>query len=163
MKTVLKKIFTLICVIIALSNKSFCHEEDRIIRLKELNLSEEQTYIPVKSGQNFTIELEGNPTTGYSWFLATPEKLQELKLLKPTNLNENHSGEYYQMGSQNKHNEDEIRRVGVGGIFHFKFLAGENSGHEKLSFIYKRPWTDEGQIQKSISVKVVNLKDHKDL
>lgn len=163
MKPIYKKILTLICVIIALSNKSLCHEEDRIIRLKELNLSDEETYIPVKSGQNFTIELEGNPTTGYSWFLATPEKLQESKLLKPTNLKENNAGDYYQMGSQHKNNEQEIRRVGVGGIFHFKFLGGENSGHEKLSFVYKRPWTDEGQIQKSINVKVVNLKDHKDL
>lgn len=163
MKQVYKQIFFLICVLITLSNKSRCHTEDRIIRLKELNLSDEETYIPVKSGQNFTIELEGNPTTGYSWFLATPEKLQESNLLKPTNLKENNSGDYYQMGSANKDNENEIRRVGAGGIFHFKFLAGENSGHEKLTFIYKRPWTDEGQIQKSINVKVVNLKDHKDL
>jgi len=162
MKSINKKFLTLFIIILALANKAFCHEEERIIRLKELNLSDEETYIPVKSGQNFTIELEGNPTTGYSWFLATPEKLQDSNLLKPTNLKENHSGDYFQLGTSNKNNESEIKRVGAGGIFHFKFLAGENNGHEKLTFVYKRPWAEEGKIEKSINVKVVNLKDNKE-
>ncbi len=87
----------------------------------------------------------------------------ENKLKFIYSLKENHSGDYYQIGSRNKNNEDEIKRMGAGGIFHFKFLASENNGHEKLVFIYKRPWSDEGQIQKSINVKVVNLKDNKDL
>lgn len=163
MKNIARQTFIIIIILISLLYEAICHDEDRVIRLKELNLSDEETYIPVKSGNNFTIELEGNPTTGYSWFLGAPEKLQELNLLKPTNLKENNAGEYYQLGTSSKNNEEEIRRVGAGGIFHFKFLAGENNGHEKLTFVYKRPWTEEGKIQKSINVKVVNLRDNKDL
>ena len=158
------KILSIYLIFITIINISsvFSHEEDRIIRLKELNLSDEETYIPVKSGQKFTIELEGNITTGYSWFLATPEKLEESNLLKPTNLKENHSAEYYTIGDKTN-NDQEVRRMGVGGIFHFKFLAGEKSGHEKLTFVYKRPWSEEDKIQKSINVKVVNFDDKKDL
>jgi len=162
MKIFSLKLLSLIFILNAFINLSNCHEEDRIIRLRELNLNDEETYIPVKSGQKFTIELEGNPTTGYSWFLEMPEKLQETNLLKPINLKENNAGEYYSIGNQNN-KEEEIQRVGGGGIFHFKFLSGENNGHEKLTFVYKRPWNEEGKIQKSINVKVVNLNDKKDL
>jgi len=162
MKKLIREIFCFFFIYFSFVNFSLCHEEDRIIRLKELNLSDEETYIPVKSGQKFTIELEGNITTGYSWFLETPEKLQESNLLKPLNLKENYSADYYTLGS-NKNEQEEIKRLGSGGIFHFKFLAGENNGHEKLVFVYKRPWSDEDKIQKSPHIKVVNLKDKKDL
>ncbi len=162
MKFISKKVFGIFLILNALIIISNCHEEDRIIRLKELNLSDQETYIPLKSGQKFTIELEGNPTTGYSWFLHTPEKLQESNLLKPLNLKDNNTGDYYSLGNKNN-KQEEIERVGTGGIFHFKFIAGKKNGHEKLSFIYKRPWSEEDRIKKSINVKVVNLNDEKDL
>ncbi len=160
-KSLIFSIITIITILLSLSDVQ-SHEEDRIIRLKELDLSADETYIPIKSGQNFVIELEGNITTGYSWFLGTPEKLQESNLLRPINLKENHSGDYYSIGDTKK-NDQEIKRLGAGGIFHFKFLAGEKTGHEKLTFIYKRPWSEEGKIEKSVNVKVVNLKDNNDL
>ena len=133
-------------------------EEDRIIRMKELNLDSKETYIPVKSGQKFTIEIEGNPSTGYSWFLETPEKIERSGLLKATNLNKHNSGDYYRSSELNK-NETEVLRVGSGGLFHFKFLAGEKSGHEEITFIYKRPWDEEDQIKKTIIVKVINTQE----
>lgn len=133
--------------------------EQRIVKIKDINLSDD-TYIPVKTGQEFIIELEGNPTTGYSWFLLNPEKLNQENLLKATNLDKNNSGEFY---SANSTENEEIRRMGAGGIFHFKFLAGEITGHEIITFIYKRPWTEEDKIHKSVNIKVVKLDDKKDL
>jgi predicted secreted protein len=141
-------------------------EENRIIRLKELNLDSKETYVPVKSGHNFTIELEGNPTTGYSWFLETPEKLEKEGLLIPKNLNDKNSGEYYRRNEVDK-NKNEVNKLGSGGIYHFKFLAGEKNGHEEITFIYKRPWKTDAEasnlIKKSINVKVVNIDKQTDL
>ena len=142
------------------------NEENRIIRIKELNLDSKETYIPVKSGHTFTIELEGNPTTGYSWFLETPEKIEKEGLLIPKNLDKNNSGEYYRSTENNKDtNNTEIKRLGSGGIYHFKFLAGEKNGHEEITFIYKRSWEESNtnQIKKTINVKVVNINKQTEL
>lgn len=164
MKVILNRtFFKAIALIITSINFILSHDENRIIKFKELNLNEEETYIPVKSGHKFTIELEGNITTGYLWFLDKSEKLAESGLIKPTNLKENsNTVEYYQIGN-NKINSQEIRKLGAGGIFHFSFLAGEKSGHEKLTFIYKRPWSEQEKIEKSINVKIVNLNSKNDL
>ncbi len=130
-----------------LQSTILAEEHIRVINIELFK--DENAYLPVKVGEKFTIEINGNPTTGYLWIL---EKGNKESLLTPLNLNENSSGEYF------SHNTDD-GRVGVGGIYHFKFQAGENSGEETLVFLNKRPWeTNEHQniTRRSIHVKIVN-------
>ena len=107
----------------------------------------------MKSGQKFIIEMEGNPTTGFSWFLEDVEKLNK-ELIIPLNLNEKNSAEFYR---KTPDEENGTKILGSGGIYHFKFQTHQtNSGDEVLRFVYKRPWTKENEIRKSIYIKVVN-------
>lgn len=72
-----------------------------------------------------TIELEGNPTTGYEWTyeLSNPSIIREV------------SYEYigYQEG-------EEV--VGVGGVFIFSF-AGFTEGETEITFKYSRSWEED--------------------
>lgn len=146
-----KKFLIILTFLISLT--TLLTNEDRIIRLKDIE--GENSYIPVRGGQKFTIEIEGNPTTGYQWQLELPEKLTNKKMIKPINLKENNTSDYY---TRQRMSEDEVHALGVGGIYHFKFQANEEKeGMEELTFIYKRPWTDEDQIQKKVNLKVVKL------
>lgn len=148
--------------IILILNVITIHSQDnefRIINIKDFQ--GEGSYLPLKSGQKFIIELEGNPTTGYSWFLEDIEKLNK-ELINPLNLNEKNSADYY--SNTNQKDESEMRVVGGGGIYHFKFQAHHtNNGSEVLNFVYKRPWTKENEVRKSINVKVVNPNHFNDL
>jgi predicted secreted protein len=153
-------LFLIIFIILAYSKIKSNDEEFRIVKLKDF--TGENSYLPVKCGQKFTIEIEGNPTTGFQWSLESKSESIKDKLLTPLNLNEKNQGDYY---SYNKKSADsEIKRLGVGGIYHFKFQSDENkSGYEELAFIYKRPWTDDGSTKQKITVKIVKLDDKKDL
>jgi len=153
-------LFQIIFIYMSFSKIKSNDEEFRIVKLKDF--TGENSYLPVKCGQKFTIEIEGNPTTGFQWSLESKSESVKDKLLTPLNLNEKNQGEFY---SYNKKSEDtELKRLGAGGIYHFKFQSDEKkSGYEELTFIHKRPWTDEGSIKQKITVKVVNLDDKKDL
>ncbi len=143
-------IFNCLSIIFAeVDNEGF-----RKINIKDL---EEDSYLPLTLGQKFIIELDGNPTTGYSWTLEDPQYLNS-SLLKTIDLKENNGGEYYK-----KHTDEdsEFKRVGGGGYYHFKFQVGEIEGFHKLNFVYKRAWTDEDKIKKTVSLKFV--KPNKDL
>ena len=149
------KFFILSCLILlTIQSLSANENEFRIININDF---QGDSYLPLKTGQKFIIELEGNPTTGYQWFLDDVHKINK-ELVSPLNLNESNSADYYK---RNDIEESEIKRVGGGGVYHFKFQAHEsNSGSEVLTFIYKRPWTNEGQIKKTINLKVINKKEN---
>jgi predicted secreted protein len=153
----LVKIFLILLQLIAIKSNE---ENIRIVNLKDF--TGENSYLPVVCGQTFIIEVNGNPTTGYSWTLEVDSKNQGEKLLTPLNLNERNSGEYF---SHNKnYTKGEEPRVGVGGIYHFKFHAHENkSGYEELNFVHKRSWNEEGASKHKVIVKVVNLENKNDL
>jgi len=79
----------------------------------------------VNAGGEIKIVLEGNPTTGYSWDVASfsTNKLQQIGAV-----------EYLQSEqSDGKH------RVGAGGKFVFRFKA-VGSGQGFIKLIYRRPW-----------------------
>ncbi len=127
--------------------------EHRIVKLKDF--THESTYLPIFGGQKFTIEVEGNPTTGFIWELETESENNKDKIVAPLNLNDKNTVELI------KHKDD---TVGKPGVYHFQFQAHEeNSGFVELTFLNKRPWTLEGSSKKKILVKVLNLKDLKDL
>ena len=151
--------FFLILIFFISAVYSSSNEEFRKINIKDFE--GDQSYLPLKAGQKFIIELEGNPTTGYMWYLEETEKINK-ELLTTLNLKENNTGEYYKR--QPQENDPEIVRFGIEGIFHFKFQASEtNFGEEVLRFVYKRSWTNEGEVRKRINLKIVRLHDESEL
>lgn len=94
--------------------------------------------LKVEHNKEYKVALEGNPTTGYSWFLKNAEEVKKSGLIELLNLDEHCSAEYAQKG-----NTEGL--VGVGGVFCFKFKVNNSEGKEmpKLCFEYKRPWEKE--------------------
>ncbi|MGI6153664.1 MAG: protease inhibitor I42 family protein [Christensenellaceae bacterium] len=78
--------------------------------------------------KSYTIELPGNPTTGYAWeYTAAPEGI-----VRET------ANDY----AQAKGTED---TAGAGGTFSFTF-EGANAGDTTLTFSYLRSWEEEGPV-----------------
>lgn len=91
--------------------------------------------IQVKSGQVLKLELESNPTTGYTWEIAGFAGSDTLARM----------GKYdYQRSSS---------RIGSGGMQIFKFRAKEK-GDAKVIFGYKRLWEKEKEPITRYTVKV---------
>ncbi|MCK9614430.1 MAG: serine hydrolase [Candidatus Omnitrophica bacterium] len=84
------------------------------------NLTQDKT-IKVEVGQNFTITLEANATTGYEWQFAKPLDENSFKLI---------SSEYV---------ADETNRIGAGGR-QIWILKALKAGETVISFKYVRPW-----------------------
>ena len=82
--------------------------------------------ISVSTGETFSIEISGNPTTGYEWNLQNDDSLNSayIKFIDRDYETDDHPPGF----------------VGVPGKYHFNFkaLAASNSIH--LIFINKRPW-----------------------
>jgi inhibitor of cysteine peptidase len=94
--------------------------------------------VELSVGQEFTIALESNPSTGYGWeVLPMPEPVVK------------------QVGeAEFKQDETSGRRVGVGGTATFRFKAVE-AGNGPLKLVYRRSWETEVEPIKSFSVKIV--------
>lgn len=77
--------------------------------------------IDVTVGQEFTISLQSNPTTGYLWRFAKPPDEKLLKLVRT------------------QYKAPQSKLVGAGGIevWTFKALA---EGKTPLELNYQRPW-----------------------
>ena len=73
-------------------------------------------------GQTYSIDLDSNPTTGYSWKLASPTNSVFMLV---TNSYE-----------QGKHPNG---MVGVGGVEHWTFKSIQK-GRAELTLEYMRPW-----------------------
>lgn len=77
--------------------------------------------IKVQSGQEFSISLTSNPSTGYLWKMTLPEDQRTLSFL----------------GSE--HTVSQTGMVGAPGQEIFKFKA-RSAGEIKADFVYRRPW-----------------------
>ena len=77
---------------------------------------------PAEDDMTMVIELEENPSTGYTWscsMMGTGRlRMKDDSFMQP-----------------------EAELMGAPGIRRFEF-AGEESGHVTLSFFYSRPWED---------------------
>lgn len=106
----------------------------------------EDTEIDVAEGNDFTITLKGNPTTGYIWILSNTDEIKDY--LKATNVDKENSGEYI------TDNHDPTID-GVGGTFYFKFkaLKADKKAHQ-LKFNYLRPWEEDKNGINEITVDV---------
>jgi predicted secreted protein len=90
--------------------------------------------ITVKKGQEFTIILESNPTTGYQWIPTFNTSMINLV----------------------SHNfqPSTIKLMGSPGTDIFKFKA-TNQGTESLKMIYKRSWEKDFVKEKVFVIKVI--------
>ncbi|MCR4428406.1 MAG: protease inhibitor I42 family protein [Caldiserica bacterium] len=89
--------------------------------------------------QVFSVVLEGNPTTGYSWEVKDFDQSLVQLLGEPT---------YTTQTSTNI--------VGAGGDFTFNFLTQGKSGELTLEFIYLRPWESVPPIEEfTLKVKLI--------
>jgi inhibitor of cysteine peptidase len=82
--------------------------------------------IVVEKGQEFTIVLESNPTTGYQWQLFEPLDEDVVSLVKT------------------EFEEGDTERVGAPGEERWTFKA-EGLGETDISFVYVRPWESEAE------------------
>ncbi len=92
-----------------------CTSDSQLERSKQTNM------ITARVGEEFTITLDSNPTTGYSWKLSDDFSEGVVELL----------------GSEYK--PTEIQRIGGGGknIWRFKAIA---VGETQITLYYRRPW-----------------------
>lgn len=78
------------------------------------------TSISLKNGENFTLQLRENPSTGYAWELNVSEGLSI--------LNDNYTQDEAPEGM-----------VGVGGT-HTWIIEAVSEGTQQANGIYRRPW-----------------------
>ena len=135
--------FFLITVVFANSAIS-----ERVIKLSDFK--EENSYLPVKRGQLFTIEIEGNPSRGRIWRVDEQDKLTINNLLVPINLDKDNTTIFYSSKGEQYSN----------GFYHFQFRAtNTTTGSEKIVFAYydtNQPKSNHKQIKKSINIHVVD-------
>jgi len=88
-----------------------------------------QEEIKTKNGENFSIVLEANPTTGYEWQVDFDSVYLELV--------------------EKNYIPDSLELIGSGGEETFEFLA-KKSGTTEITFSYLRPWESVQPIEKRV-------------
>lgn len=119
---------------VALSNEGDA-ESERGADTTRLTKTDDGRAIALAAGDTLIVELEGNPTTGYTWELeAIDESILSL------------------VGEPDYRSDSDL--VGSPGAFTFTFEAAE-PGETALRLVYLRPWEDVEPIQTfSVSITV---------
>jgi inhibitor of cysteine peptidase len=99
--------------------------------------------ISTEADKEITLSFEGNPTTGFGWYVNN--KI-DTTFLQPLNIDEDGSTEYVQ-------NVNADGMVGVGGKYNFKFKALK-AGAVNVNFVYQRPWEKDIEPAKDVNAKV---------
>jgi inhibitor of cysteine peptidase len=120
---VMRKISLL--VILVLLSLAACSGNDK----SALKISDPQLPIEVSAGQEFSIVLEANPTTGYHWAIVGELDLSVVKVVK---------NEYISTSAPNL--------VGGGGVEVWTFKAG-NAGQAQITLGYYPPSNDPTEPQ----------------
>jgi len=90
--------------------------------------------VNLKSGQTFTVSLEGSPTTGYSW---------EVTEFDPAVIEWSGEADY----------KADSMLIGSGGVFKFTFKAVA-AGTSSLKLVYQRPWEEDVEPLEVFEVQV---------
>ncbi len=85
----------------------------------------------VTKGEQFTLSIRSNPTTGYRWELRSQPLHSQFQ--QPDTFGEFDIPAASTQGGA----------MGVGGRQLFKFLA-QAAGQDRITLVYERPWTSEG-------------------
>ena len=122
----------------------------RIIKLAEF--TDNNSYLPIKAGLGFIIEIEGNPNFGYEWYLDNSEEVIHNHILNPYNLLENNSTQFYFSPKRSLFE--------VNGIYRFGFITNkEKKGGQKLKFVYRKNEANNRlvkEISKTIYIEVIS-------
>ena len=105
--------------------------------------------IEVQEYSTLSLKLEGNPGTGFGWYLENKGDLLKSNI-KPLNLNEYQSVEF------SKCEDTKLLGQGCYFDFHFKLLPGAENAEAK--FVYKRYNVAENAKPLSINIKINELK-----
>lgn len=92
-----------------------------------------QSEVMISQGATLTIQLEGNPATGYAWTADRPDA--EIVSM---------SGSGYEAG----------KGPGLTGAFVFT-ITGKATGTAKVSFNYQRPWEKDSYIDPANTFQAV--------
>ena len=92
----------------------------------------------------FIIQVAGNPTTGYSWYLDNNSDETHLEAL---NLNQHKSSKDYEV------NDHPVGFTGVGGVYYFRF-KGVQKGTYFLLFINKRIWEKTNLKERRVTIHI---------
>lgn len=104
----------------------------------------------VSTSQVLIVKIQGNPTTGYGWYLDNQENL-DTSVIKPLNLDEHGSTRDYQTDPHPP------GFVGVPGSYFFKFQPLKAGANVNLKFIHKRPWMPNEDIKKAtVNINITN-------
>ena len=105
--------------------------------------------LKVQEYSTISLKLEGNPGTGFGWYLENKDDLLKSNI-KPLNLNEFQSVEFSKC--------EDNKLLGQGGYFdfHFKLLPGAENAEAK--FVYKRFNVAENAKPLSVNIKINELK-----
>lgn len=104
--------------------------------------------INAQKGSTINLEIPGNPTTGYGWFLSNANNLNT-DVIQPLNLDEYNSADYVSDPAP-------PGVVGTGGTYTFKFKLKQKTPQNSpviLTFINKRPW--EEKIIRKVETSVI--------
>jgi len=94
--------------------------------------------VRMRVGHRFTVSLRANPSTGYSWQVASSGEPVLRQLGEPTFV-------------------EDSRRAGAGGTLTFSFRA-EQAGTAALQLVYVRPWEKGKEPADTFAVTVVVTK-----
>ena len=96
--------------------------------------------LKVETNKAYTIALRGNPSTGYSWYMANVDTVKNSKAVEMLNLDKyNGSIDFVK-----DHLEPGQLGWGIGGVYNFKFKVKDAAANKlpKLIFEYKKIWED---------------------
>jgi inhibitor of cysteine peptidase len=91
--------------------------------------------IEMNIGDTLSVELEGNPSTGYTWEVAE----MNASVLK-------------QIGETEFETDSEL--VGSGGVLILRFEA-IGSGQTPLKLVYHRPWEQDAPPEETFEVSII--------
>jgi len=100
----------------------------------KLDAGNDGSQVELKAGQTLVVNLEGNPTTGYTWE-ATELDEQVLQQVGETEF------------------KPDSDAIGAGGVQTLRFET-VNSGQTTLNLVYRRPWEEDVEPAETFSVQV---------
>ena len=143
------KLFILVSLFLALAHGNVNLDGYEVLSIDSNTL---QNSIEIATNSRIALKFEGNPTTGYNWYIKNSDVLKTSKIVSVLNLNEENSGEF-----QEKEHERNV--AGVGGWVYFKF-QGLANGTENIQFVYKRLWETEPIKTVGVELRVIEIKEN---
>jgi len=102
----------------------------------QLTAADNGSEIELKKGQALAINLEANPTTGYTWDVVEPHDGQVMQ----------------QVGEIEFKPESDL--IGAGGVQIIRFEI-VNAGRAALKLVYHRPWETDVEPLKTFAIQVL--------